>query len=202
MGTSGPPRRGYDNRRRNEQSAQTRERIVAAATDLLRTSSIRDWRALTVRAVAERAEVSERTIYRHFESERGLRDAVMHRLEEEAGIDLDSLRLAEVAEYTERTLRHVSTYPRKPRPELDPTLTDAYRRQHEALVRAVAAEADDWPEEDRVVVAAVLDVLWSVTAYDRLEGDWKLAPDDAIRGLSWVVGLVQDAVARGDRLPD
>ncbi len=193
------PRRGYDNTRRNEQATLTRERIIAAAIELLRASPIRDWRALTVRAVADRAGVSERTVYRHFGAERDLRDAVMHRIEEQAGIDLVSLRLGDVEEVTVRTLRQVSTYPRPPKPELDPTLTDANRRQHDALLRAVTAEAEHWEEADRLLAAAVLDVLWSVASYERLAVDWQLAPDDAITGLAWAVRLVAQAIAGGDR---
>jgi hypothetical protein len=124
----------------------------------------------------------------------------MHSLEEQAGIDLGSLRLEDVVEFTVRTLRHVSDYPRLPRAQLDPTLTDANQRQHDALIRAVTAEAEDWGEADRVLAAAVLDVLWSVASYERLAVDWQLPPGDAIRGLTWAVRLVQDAITRGDRV--
>jgi hypothetical protein len=99
-------------------------------------------------------------------------------------------------------MRHVSAYPRPAPPQLDPTLTDANRRMHEALVRAVTTEAGAWSDEDRVLAAAVLDVLWGVASYERLAVDWQLDPDDAIRGLTWVVRLVQDAIARGDRPSD
>src|ERR1700683_2616023 len=78
-----PAGRSYDGTLRREQAAVTRERIVVAGSELLHRGSIRDWKRLTVRAVAERAGVSERTVYRHFGNERGLSDAVMHRLEEE-----------------------------------------------------------------------------------------------------------------------
>src|SRR4029453_2711712 len=98
LSTSVRARRRYDTTLRRQQAAGTRERIVAAGSELLHSSSIRDWRALTIRAVAERAGVNERTVYRHFVNEQGLRDAVMHRLEEEAGIDLTGLRLEEVAD--------------------------------------------------------------------------------------------------------
>ena len=73
------PRRRYDGTLRRQQAGETCDRIVAAGSDLLRGSPIRDWRALTIRAVAERAGVNERTVYRHFVNEQGLRDAVMHR---------------------------------------------------------------------------------------------------------------------------
>ena len=42
----------------------------------------------------------------------------------------------------------------------------------------------------------MLDVLWSVVSYERLVVDWELDPKDAIRGITWVIGLVEDAVRR------
>ena len=192
-------RRRYDTTLRRQQAAGTRERIVVAGSELLHGSPVRDWRALTVRAVAERAGVNERTVYRHFVNERALRDAVMHRLEEEAGIELAGLRLEDVADAAARIFAHVSSFPRKPRPPLDPTLTEASQRQRKALVGAVAARTARWPEADRVVAAAMLDVLWSVASYERLVVEWQLDRDQAIRGITWVIGLVEEAVRKGRR---
>jgi AcrR family transcriptional regulator len=62
-----------------------------------------------------RAGVNERTVYRHFPSERELHDAVMRRLEEEAGITLEELRLADIADATARVFAHVSSFPLVPR---------------------------------------------------------------------------------------
>lgn len=197
MSTRPRARRPYDAKLRRQRAAGTRERIVAAGSDLLHGTSIRDWRALTVRAVAERAGVNERTVYRHFVNERELRDAVMHRLEEEAGIDLAGLRLENVADVTARIFEHVSTYPREPRPALDPTLRETGERQRSALRGAVAARTARWPEADRITVAALLDVFWSVASYERLVVDWQLERAQAIRGITWVIGLVEAAVRTG-----
>ena len=93
-----------------------------------------------MRAVAERAGVNERTVYRYFGSEQGLRDAVMHRNEQEAGIELAGMALEDIATVATQIFDHVSQYPREPRPPLDPTLIDANRRQKEALLGAVAAQ--------------------------------------------------------------
>jgi AcrR family transcriptional regulator len=191
--------RGYDSRLRLQRAAETRERIVAAGSELLHGSPVRDWQALTVRAVAERAGVNERTVYRHFVNDRGLRDAVMHRLEEKAGIDLARLRLEDVADAAARIFEHVSSYPLKPRPPLDPTLTAAGQRRRKALLGAVAARAAGWPEADRVVAAAMFDVLWSIASYERLVVDWRLDREQAIRGISWVIRLVEEAVREGRR---
>jgi len=198
--TAAVGKRRYDNTRRRERANETRDRIVTAGADLLRHSSIRDWHGVTIRAVAERAGVNERTVYRHFANERALRDAVMHRLEEAVGVDLGALALDEIGAATTRIFRHVAAYPRGERRQLDPTLAEANRRQHEALIAAVTDAAASWPAADRALAAAMLDVLWSVACYERLVAEWDLDADEAIRGMTWVIGLVTEAV-RGDRRP-
>ena len=142
---------------------------------------MRDWRALTIRGVAEQAGVNERTVYRYFGNERGLRDAVMQRLEQEAGIDLDGMELGDVADMAARIFTHVSSYPLRPKPPLDPTLADANLRQRSALFAALAESTARWSEMERHAVAALLDVLWSVATYERLVSDWEMDSDEAIR---------------------
>jgi AcrR family transcriptional regulator len=166
---------------------------------LLRHSSIRDWRALTIRGVAEEAGVNERTVYRYFGNERGLRDAVMHRLERNAGIDLEGMRLDDIAEIAARIFTHVSSYPLRSKPTLDPTLTNANLRQRSALFGALDDWTTAWPESDRVSAAALLDVLWSVATYERLVSDWEMDRDDAIRTVTWAISLVREALRRGRR---
>jgi AcrR family transcriptional regulator len=193
------PRRSYDNTLRREQAAETRERIVSAASEILHATHVRDWDVLTVRAVAERAGVNERTVYRHFHNERGLRDAVMQRMEEEADIDLETMRLEDVSVVAARIFRHVTSYPWEPRPVLDPTLSDANRRQHGALLEAVSLKSQTWSHEEQRMAAGLLDVLWSVGAYERLVGDWHLDTDVAIDTIDWAIKLVENAILHGPR---
>ena len=192
-------RRSYDNRRRRESAERTRERIVTAGADLVR-NSIRDWRGVTIGAVAERAGVNRRTVYRHFASERELRDAVMEHQTAESGVDITSLRLDGVAEAATCILRYVSQRPMQARPQLDPTLADASRRQHDALLAAVKEHSESWSTGDRTLAAAALDVLWSVASYERLVNEWHLDADDAIRVITWAISLVEAAI-RDDRTP-
>ena len=199
--TPAPARRRYDSTLRRERAAATRARIVTAGAELLRGSSIRDWRAVTMRAVAERAGVNERTVYRHFANERALRDAVMQRFEEEAGVDLAHLPLGAIADVAAHILRFVSTYPIEPRPALDPTLEAANRRRHDALLAAVTEGAPRWSQPDRELAAAMFDALWAVDNYERLVGEWGIDPDRAIRGMTWVIQLVEEAVRAGRRPP-
>jgi AcrR family transcriptional regulator len=198
---SGPgrARRRYDSALRRERAADTKDRIVAAGAGLLHGFPIWNWRALTVPAVAQRAAVAERTVYRYFPSERDLRDAVMARLAEEATVDLEGLRLDRVQEVAARIFQYVSTFPIAPRTPPDPTVAAANARQREALLTAVRQATTRWPAADRTIAAAFLDVLWSPVSFERLVTDWGIEAQDAITGVSWVIGLIQQALETGRR---
>ena len=92
----------------------------------------------------------------------------------------------------------MSSFPLESRNTDDPTLMAAHRRQRAASIAAVSAQTDDWPEADRAIAAAMLDVLWSVASYERLVVDWDLDPKEAIKGATWVIGLVEDAIHGSD----
>lgn len=170
---------------------------MLAGAELLHGYPIWNWRALTVRAVAERAGVNERTVYRHFACERDLRDAVLQRLEEEAGVDLRGLTLDDVPEVTSRILEYSSSFPLAPRTERDATVAAANARQRGALLAAVAEHTRGWSEDDRALAAAMFDVLWSPVSYERIVVDWDVDAKEAIRGITWVVGLIRAAIAEG-----
>jgi AcrR family transcriptional regulator len=193
--------RRYESPARRQQALETRERIIETGCKLLRRSGIREWRALTIRGVAEQAGVNERTVYRYFGNERGLRDAVMNRLEEKAGIELEGMQLEDVAGFAARIFAHVSAYPGRPKPPLDPTLSDASARQKNALAAALAVRAAGWTDAERTSAAAVLDVLWNVATYERLVTEWEMDREQAIETVSWAIGLVEEAIRDGRR-PD
>ncbi|HEY8526663.1 MAG TPA: helix-turn-helix domain-containing protein [Acidimicrobiales bacterium] len=197
LSSSSSPRRRYDSPVRRQRAAETRDRIVAAGAAILHEHPVWDWRALTVRAAAERAGVNERTVYRHFATERDLRDAVFRRLEEEAGVELEGMALDDVRAVTARTFAFVSSFPLDPRTPRDPTLVAANERRRAALLAAVEPYTAGWSAADRALAAALLDVLWGVPAYERLVADWELDPKEAARGLTWVIRLVEDAIRAG-----
>jgi AcrR family transcriptional regulator len=194
-------RRRYDSPLRRKRARETRERIIAAGADLLHDFAVWNWRALTVRAVAKRAGVNERTVYRHFANERELREAVLARQQEEARVEIEKLDLDHLREVATRILAYMSTFPIEQRKVLDPTLEAAGRLQRESLLGAVAPHTEEWDERDRALAAALLDVQWGLAAYERIVADWGLDPDDAIRGIIWVQGLIEEAIRNGRR-PD
>jgi AcrR family transcriptional regulator len=195
--TEAAPRRRYDSPVRRQRAAETRERILTAGAELLHGFPTWNWAALTVRSVAERAGVTERTVYRYFATERDLRDAVLARFEDESGVAVEGLGLDDIAPVTTRMLEYASTFPIAPRTPRDDTVAAANARQRAALLAALEPHTDGWSAADRAIAGAVLDVLWSVVSYERMVVDWELAPDDAIRGLTWTIQLIEAAVRAG-----
>jgi AcrR family transcriptional regulator len=195
-----PERRRYQSPVRQAQAAETRDRIVAAGAELVHSLPRWDWRDVTVRAVAERAGVNHRTVYRHFASERELHDAIIRRLEEEAGEPLTELDLDGLPDVTARVFSYLSSFALRSRPSGNPTLVEVDERRRQALRAAVEPATADWSEADREMAAAVLDVLWTVNSYDRLTAVWNLDPDEASRAVAGVVRLIVEAIREG-RVP-
>jgi AcrR family transcriptional regulator len=184
---------------RRKKAAATRERILVAGSDLVHRFSSWDWRELTVRAVAKRARVNERTVYRHFSSERELHDGVMRRLQEEAGIALDGLTLDEFGAVVAQLFAYLSSFATAPRTPNDPTFVALDERRRQALLAAVERSTNGWSATDREMAAALLDVLWSVPVYERLVTVWGLGTRQAARGVTGLIRLLVGAIRSGRR---
>ncbi len=198
-----PPRRRYDSPVRRRRAAETRERIVAAGSELAHGFSTWDWRELTFRAVAERAGVGERTVYRHFPTERHLRDAVMQRLEEEAGISYEEVDLDNLTEVTARVFATLHTFAVEDsiqQPE-DPTFGAVDDRRRRALREAVAAAAPQWSDAQQETAAGLLDVLWNLPSYERLVRGWRFDGERATDSLVWLIEMVIQAIHDDVRPP-
>ncbi|MFI5507102.1 TetR/AcrR family transcriptional regulator [Mycobacterium sp. NPDC051804] len=203
MSDSSIARRTYDNRMRQQKAAQTRERIVAAGSDLVRSFDSWNWRDLTFKAVAERAGVGERTVYRHFPTERHLHDAVMQRLESDAGISYEDVDLTNIDDVTAKvfaSLQRFSVRKSVETPE-DPTFVGVDVRRREALMRAVSAAAPGWSAGEQQMVAGLLDVLWNVPSYERLVGVWGIDGTGATRAIGWLMAMVVKAIENDDAPP-
>jgi AcrR family transcriptional regulator len=188
--------RRYDSPVRRARVEATREGIVAAGAELLHGFPVWNWGALTIKAVAERVGLTERTVYRYFPNERALRDAVMARMEQESGVELEGLSVERVQDVAARIFDYVSRFPLAPRTPQDPTVAAANLRQREALLGAVTDATHGWPAGDRAIVAGLLDVLWSPVSFERLVLDWGIDEQDAISGITWAIGLIQQALAQ------
>jgi AcrR family transcriptional regulator len=188
---------------RNQQVAETRERIVKAGSELAHSYATWDWRELTFRAVAGRAGVGERTVYRHFPTERHLHDAVMKRLEEEAGVDYETVDLANLADVTARIFATLPSFAVRDsvRAPEDPTFEAVEQRRHAALLRAVAASAPHWTDAEQETAAGLLDIVWNLPSFERLVSGWGFDGDRATGAISWLLTLVIRAIEHDERPP-
>lgn len=180
--------RKYDSSRRQKQG---RERILEAALDLARTSGGWNWVDITFKAVADAADVSERTVYRHFPTQRDLHEALMTRINQDAAISYEELAIGDVAELVGRLFTSLSTFGQaldaQPRPSEAAIAMNRERMQ--ALLEACGGDRR---------LAALLDVLWSTDTYERLSTTWRMSTEDAIDAVTWALGrLVPPANSPG-----
>ncbi len=201
--TSIENRRRYDNSARAEKAAQTRDRIIAAGSELVHAFDSWHWRDLTFRSVAERAGVGERTVYRHFPTERHLHDAVMQRLESEAGISYEDVDLGNLGDVTGRVFASLQRFAVRESVDAprDPTFVGVDIRRRDALLRAVAEAAPEWSEAEKRVTAGLLDVLWNLPSYERLVGVWGVDGATATDAVNWLMAKLIEAVEDGSPPP-
>jgi len=197
--TDAPGKRAYNSPLREQQSRKTRGSIIDAGAELVHGFPAWDWTNLTARAVGERAGVSERTVQRYFPTERLLRDAVLERMVEESGVNLDALTLGEFADVIQRMFTYLSSFAVTPEKQEDPSFASIDRFRRDALLKAVERAVPDWGESDREAVAAALDIFWNPPLYERLVEAWGLDADRAVGLISWLVTLIERAVQAGQR---
>ena len=192
-------KRKYHSPLRQKQAAETRQRIVAAGTELVHSFPSWDWKNLTAKAVGERAGVSERTVHRHFSSEGALRDAVLQGLVAESGVDLDRLQLRSFDDVVVNMFEYLSSFAVAPEITLDPSQSKMDELRKQALVDAVDDTVPNWSAQEQAMVAAVLDMLWQPATHDRLKLAWDLDADQFTRVISWFTGLIQDALDKDNK---
>lgn len=194
-------RRRYESPLRQEQQLATRERILQALADV-----VTEHGTPTVPAVAERAGVSERTVYRHFPT----RDALL------SGLFAWVMQLsAPDARPTVPSLDSLvgvvrDMFPRfERRPELIRALNSndigremragraAYRRKN--IQDALADSLEGVDGDTRRQAEAIVHLVSSSTAYLHLHDFWDMSAADAADAVEWAVrALVSAAKERGD----
>ena len=198
-----PARRPDDSPVRREQAAATRARIVAAGSELVHELPSWDWDDLTFRAVAERAGVGIRTVYRYFPTEQVLHDAVMEQLEREAGVRYEGMTLDDVAVVATQVFRSMASFAAAPvvAAPAEATFAAADDKRRRALTEAIESHATGWPERQKQAAAAALDVIWSPPNYERLITAWGMDRDDAAGLMAWLIEVVASAIRTGPGPP-
>lgn len=191
------PRRQYDSPLRRQQAAETRENILAAGAEIAHRLPAWDWREMTFKAVGQRAGISERTVHRYFATERALRDAILNRLVQESGMPLEQLELGAFAGLAAHLYRYLSSFPGMPQSAVDPGLAALDVQRRRMLLDTVARASSGWTAGEQEMAAAMLDLFWTPTCFERLGTAWSLDADRATGAITWVVGLIEQAIRSG-----
>lgn len=184
---------------RQKQSAKTRQNIIDAGVRLSQENPDWDWKNLTFKAIGKSAGVSERTVYRHFESERNLKDAIMQQLVDNAGVDLNSLKVADFNQAIAAMFKFLGSISHAVEEENNPTFISIEAERRLSLLQAVASEKNMWDPEEQENIAALLDILWHVPTYERLTKHWRFDNERAIKVTAWLVSLIQQAMQNDSR---
>ncbi|MGN0063585.1 MAG: TetR/AcrR family transcriptional regulator [Nocardioides sp.] len=162
--------RAYDSSRRQSRG---RDRILEAALELAHAGAGWDWAGITFKAVAEAAGISERTVYRHFPTQRDLHDEMLLRINQRASISYDDLTLDGVGEVVGRLFESLDTFT-PDTPSLTRPSDAAVAMNRERMQALLQASGGD------VRLAALLDVLWSNETYERLVKVWRMSTPEAV----------------------
>ena len=196
--------RPYHSPLREEQARQTRDTILDALTALLA-----DRRAdeITTREIAERAGVSQPTVYRHFPDRTALLEGITERINEFAtesdhgGYALESID--EVGPRIEWLFATSETIPVETRAEAllnaDPRrFGDDTRRHSEEMLVLVAAEFPELRERQHVQLAGLLRCLGSSQSWLRMREEFGVPGVEAGPLMRWAIDTLIRAVRAGE----
>ncbi|HEY3920189.1 MAG TPA: TetR/AcrR family transcriptional regulator [Stellaceae bacterium] len=148
------PTRRYNSSLRDAQSAQTRERIMMAAKEFLETNNLED---LTLRQIAELADISAPTVYAYFPTMDALHQAFFFWLKPQIGTDLGLPAFADLASVPKRMFPYYVRQGRLLRNLMDTPAWDRLR-------------ATDWQAKQEAWAQAIRAALPELTATQTARG--------------------------------
>jgi AcrR family transcriptional regulator len=186
-------RSSYQSELRAEQAATTRQRIIEASLQ-----GFAPWSPnMPFDEIAKRARVSERTVYRHFPTQKDLFDAVAAHVIARSGWNPDEVE----ADTLGATVAHAFTYfgtllertaPRSDMPELQ-----ALRAQRFAMIERVVGPYTKGM--DPVLARGLMAVFDGIVRVPFLRGmheQWGLSGKDAGRAVEWTIRALFDQLRR------
>jgi len=188
------PARTYASPLRQRQAEATRDRILVAVADLIEEVGPE---GLSNRLIAERAGMTEMTVYRHFPSREELLSAAWRRANEQRGVhggfpsSLDEIvgRMAPLFDSFDQAPAHISATITTPHGRTMRASQDEARR--EAFLSALA-EIDGLDERQRRAAAGVLQLLYSAHAWLSLREHWGMTGREAAEASSWAAKTLID----------
>ncbi|MCC5950803.1 MAG: TetR/AcrR family transcriptional regulator [Acidimicrobiia bacterium] len=178
--------RTYRSPLRDEQARRTRDLILDSLVDLVAAEGAAE---LSIRDLADRAGVSERTVYRHFPDRAALLDGLADHVAERLGWVLHNAEIETLDEFVDAIPASFASFDEHEAHtralvllNLDPArVASLTRRNQEMLRQAVADELDHLDADEKAEAVAVLHLLASSRTWLRFREQDGLAPGQASR---------------------
>jgi len=177
---------------RQQYMAQTRERILDAAMAAIRKEGIE---ALTIAQVAKDAGITDRTVYRHFQTREDLLKAAWQRMQARIGLSgfpqtVDSLLAAPAALFprfqaNEGVVR-ASMYSQAGRE----VRASANPERHKAMLACVAEALPNLDQASQRRRAAVIQMLGSSHGWACLKDYWGMDTEEAVRTATEAIAIL------------
>lgn len=177
----------YRSELRAEQAAATRQRIIDAALE-----GFAPWSTdLPFDKVAARARVSERTVYRHFPTQKDLFDAVAAHVVAHSGWNPDEVQADTLGATAAQAFTYFGTlFPRIDRASEAPGMKALRGKRFEMIERVVGPYTDGMDPVQARGVFAVFDGLVRVQFLRGMHEQWRLGGEDAGRAVEWAINAL------------
>jgi AcrR family transcriptional regulator len=182
-------KRTYLSELRAEQVDATRQRIIEAAV-----AGFAPWAAeLPFDKVAERARVSERTVYRHFPTQRHLVQAVTAHVVTRSGWQPDELNAENLGAATARAFTYFGTLieSRDHEPEaMSPEMKALRAKRLETIERIVAPHTEGMDPALARGICAVFAGVVRAHFFRGMYEQWGLSGAEAGRAVEWAINAM------------
>ena len=180
---------------RDRQRASTRDLIVDTALEMLGQPE----QPFSHEAIAERAGMSARTVYRHFPAQSDLFLALWQRHREQTETQFPTTE-AELLPMVHTQFRHFEEHAALVRailasPASAKVLSHGWREGHAAFQKALAGITTDLPTEQARWLVAVCQSIYSAPFWQMLRTRGELSGEEAANAAAWAM----DAVLRVGR---
>jgi AcrR family transcriptional regulator len=195
--------RPYTSRLREDQAQRTRELILDALTELLATHAADE---ISTRAIAERAGVSQPTVYRHFPDRPALLEGLSDRIDGLAAANERRTMpeaLDDIPRHAEQDFVILEEYAAAATAQAilnaDPRrLARSSRERTEALRQLVARELPEYDERDHLRITALLRSLYSVQTWLRLREEFGITGSEPGPILAWAFDTLIREIRAGN----
>jgi hypothetical protein len=187
-------KRAYNSPLREQQAEQTRERILQAMAKVLEDASLQE---VTFSALAKAAQVSERTVYRHFPNKEELDQAFWWWVNKQIGMTHYPETPEELLSMPPVVFEGFDRYEPMIRAHIRSAAGEELRAKQvpgrqAAYKKMLGPLLDGLQPKQQQQALAVIQLLFSPRAWDSMKENWGLSGKQAGQASAWAINVLLD----------